>query len=55
LSGIAGIPAKSEKRTVTGVDARCTCGARVSDAASADGVNVPLRRIPFACAGRNPE
>ncbi len=30
------------------------CGARVSDPACAEGVNVPLSIIPFACAGRNP-
>jgi hypothetical protein len=48
------LPAKSEKRTVTGVEPRCTCGARVSEAASLDGVNVPLSRMPFACAGLTP-
>ena len=50
----SGIPAKSEKRTVTGVEFRCRCGARVSEAASDDGVNVPVSRMPFACAGLNP-
>ena len=29
LSGTVGIPAKSEKRTVTGVESRWICGARV--------------------------
>jgi hypothetical protein len=36
LSATVGIPAKSEKRTVTGVELRCRCGARVSEAAHAD-------------------
>jgi len=47
-------PRKSEKRTVTGVEFRCKCGARVSDAASEEGVNVPVSRMPFACAGLKP-
>jgi hypothetical protein len=54
LSATVGIPAKSEKRTVTGVEFRCRCGARVSDPASADGINVPFSKMPFACAGLNP-
>jgi hypothetical protein len=52
--GNLGIPAKSEKRTVTGVELRLRCGARVRNAASPEGVNVPLSSMPFACAGLNP-
>ena len=33
--------ADSEKRTVTGVDGRVACGARVSFAASGEGLKVP--------------
>src|SRR5689334_25003667 len=49
---MAGMPAKSESLTLTGVDARWRCGALVSELPPADGVNVPLSRMPFACAGR---
>ena len=52
--GTVGIPAKSERRTVTGVEARWMCGARVSEVASFEGVNVPVSRMPFAWAGRKP-
>ena len=48
LSGTVGIPAKFENRTVTGVEPPWTCGARVSVAASGDGVNAPVSRMPFA-------
>jgi len=48
-------PGKSDRRTVTGVESRCRCGARVSDAASEDSANAPVSRMPFACAGLNPE
>jgi hypothetical protein len=41
-------PAKSEKRTVTGVESRCRCGARVSETTSDDGVNMPVSKMPFA-------
>ncbi len=34
LSGMVGMPAKSERRTVTGVEVRWICGAWVSEAAS---------------------
>src|SRR5579871_5049159 len=54
LSGIVGSPVASEKRTVTGVDARVACGARVSVAASAEGANVPSHMSPLAWAGRKP-
>ena len=37
-----------ENRTVTGVDVRLMCGARVRDAASGDGRNVPVSRMPLA-------
>src|SRR4029079_14214657 len=50
-----GKPVELEKRTVTGVDDRRACGARVNVAASDDGVNIPAHIIPFACAGRKPE
>src|SRR5690348_13034478 len=51
---MAGMPAKSESLTLTGVDARWRCGALVSELPPADGVNVPLSRMPFAWAGRKP-
>src|SRR5260370_14622691 len=51
---MVGIPAKFEKRTVTGVESRWRCGARVSEAASGEGVNPPVSSMPFACAGLNP-
>ena len=54
LSGIAGIPVELEKRTVTGVDVRLKCGARLSDAASRVGVNLPVSMMPLAWAGRKP-
>src|SRR5579871_2486836 len=54
LSGIAGTPPALEKRTEIVVEDLCACGARVSAAASLDGVNVPPRRMPFAWAGRKP-
>ena len=52
LSGMVGRPVESENRTVTGVDGRFACGARVSFAASGDGVNVPEHISPLAWAGR---
>jgi hypothetical protein len=54
LSATVGIPAKSEKRSVTGVELRLRCDARVGVVASEESVNVPLSRMPFACAGLNP-
>src|SRR5438270_10670287 len=54
LSGMFGTPVPSEYLTVTGVDGAVACGARVSFAASADGVNVPEHISPLACAGRKP-
>jgi hypothetical protein len=54
LSGRSGMPVEFENRTVTGVDARVTCGALVSEAAPLAGVNVPVNIAPFACAGRKP-
>ena len=54
LSGAVGTPAASENRTVTGVDGRLACGARVKPAAAGPGVNVPAYIVPLACAGRNP-
>jgi hypothetical protein len=45
---------KIREAAVTGVEFRCRCGARVSEAASDEGVNTPVSRIPFACAGLNP-
>src|SRR5579871_3475373 len=52
VSGMVGMPVVSENRTVTGVEALRTCGARVREAARGDGVNLPASRIPLACAGR---
>ena len=52
--GTVGIPAKSEKRTLTVVEARFRCGARVRFLAPARGVKVPDNMMPLACAGRNP-
>jgi hypothetical protein len=48
------VTSKSVKRSqggslsVTGVELRAACGARVRETASAEGVNVPLSVIPFA-------
>src|SRR5437899_6225417 len=54
LSGMFGTPVPSEYLTVSGVDGAFACGARVSFAASADGVNVPEHMSPLASAGRKP-
>lgn len=48
LSGILGIPVELEKRTQTGVLAALKCSALESLEASADGVKLPDRIIPFA-------
>jgi hypothetical protein len=48
LRVIVGNGRDSERRTVTGVEFPCRCGAQVSEAASGEGVNVPLNRMPFA-------
>jgi len=48
LSATFGRPAESEYRTVTRVDGRFACGARVNPAASGDGVNVPVHMSPLA-------
>jgi hypothetical protein len=53
VSGIAGTPAKSEKRTVTGTVAPALrCGALLRDEASALGVNFPSSTMPLACTAR---
>ena len=52
LSGIDGRPVPSENLAVTGVELRATCGARVRESASVEGVKVPLSIIPFAWAER---
>jgi ankyrin repeat protein len=52
VSLLRAAPAKN--RTVTGVEAREICGARVRAAAPEAGVNLPVGRRPFACAGRKP-
>src|SRR6478672_13247164 len=53
VSGIAGTPAKSEKRTVIGtVVPDWRCGALLSAAAPALGVNLPSNTIPLACTAR---
>jgi hypothetical protein len=49
-----GSPVELEKRAVTGVESLVMCGARVSEAASGEGVNVPVSMTPLACAGRKP-
>src|SRR5437660_7709478 len=54
LSGISGTPVPSENLTVTGVEACTACGARVSNAAALDGVNVPVNKMPLAWPGLNP-
>src|SRR5262245_20136169 len=46
LSGMVGTPGEFEYRTVTGLKGLCTCGARVSFAASGDGAKVPEHIIP---------
>src|SRR5271154_5395566 len=51
---MTGIPVEFEKRTLTGVDGLFKCAARLSEAASAVGVNVPDSRMPLAWAGRKP-
>ena len=48
LSATPGMPADAENRTVTGVEGRAACGARVSFAASSEGVNVPEHITPLA-------
>jgi hypothetical protein len=48
LSATLGMPADAENRTVIGVDGRAACGARVSCAASREGVNVPEYITPLA-------
>src|ERR1700740_2152407 len=54
LSGNSGIPVELENRAVTGVEARVTCGALLSDTASGSGVKVPESMVPLACAARKP-
>lgn len=52
LSGIVGNPVELEKRTVMGVVGLLKWGARESFPASAEGVNVPVVKIPFPWAAR---
>ena len=52
LSGMFGRPVELENRTETGVDGLLKCGALESFPASAEGVKVPLIRIPFPWAMR---
>lgn len=47
-SGILGIPVEFENRTQTGVEGLLKWGPVESLAASAEGVKVPVRIIPFA-------
>lgn len=47
------MPVEFENRTRIGVDGWLKCGALLRPAASEDGVNVPLRRIPRAWAEDN--
>lgn len=51
VSAIWGKPVEEEKRTVIGVEGVLKCGAVVRSDTVALGVNVPVRRCPFACAG----
>jgi len=51
VSAILGKPVEEEKRTVIGVEGVLKCGAVVRSDTVALGVNVPVRRCPFACAG----
>ena len=48
VSEIVGSPVELEKRTKTGVDGELKCSALESSAAFADGVNVPVSKVPFA-------
>ena len=48
LSGIIGMPVELENLAVTGVESRMICGARVKEAASGAGVNVPVEQEAFA-------
>lgn len=50
VSGIVGKPVDEEKRTVTGVEGWLKCGAEVRSEPAGEGVNVPVRRWPFAWA-----
>jgi hypothetical protein len=52
--GSEGNPVASENLIVTGVEARAACGARVKEAASRNGVNVPFSMMPLVWAGRKP-
>src|ERR1700694_4766961 len=54
LSGMVGRPVESENRAVTVVESRVRCGARDKDAASEEGVKVPVSKTPLAWAGRKP-
>ena len=48
MSGIVGSPVEFEKRTRIGVEGELKCSALESSAAFADGVNVPVSKVPFA-------
>jgi len=52
LSAMVGTPLALEKRAMTGVEAAVRNGARLSDVAPGEGVNVPVRTMPLACAIR---
>jgi hypothetical protein len=41
-----------EKRIVKGVEGTLKCGAVVREEAAGEGVNVPVKRWPLACAER---
>jgi hypothetical protein len=45
---MVGTPAEFENRTMTEVDGRAQCGARVKVLAALDGVNVPEHISPLA-------
>lgn len=52
VSGITGSPVEEEKRRVMGVEGEEKCGAEERREARGVGVKVPVRRRPFAWAGR---
>src|SRR3989442_211050 len=53
-SASVGLPLPLEKRTCARTAPPERCGARLSDAASDVGVNVPAHSTPFACTARKP-
>lgn len=52
VSGSLGVPVDEEKRTVMADEGALKCGAELRSEAAAEGVKVPVRRWPLACAMR---